>query len=106
MSKLISFQQAAYEKNRFTGEGGRLISDILEMSESLNLKGYIVTVDVEKAFDSLSHSSLLVCLKKYLYGNYLIKWVQMLLECQESRQSSKRCSTRRSSFCIPIYFMS
>ena len=32
------------------------------MSESLNLKGYIVTVDIEKAFVSLSHSFLLVCL--------------------------------------------
>ena len=42
-------------KNWFIGEGVRLISDILEMSESLNLKGYIVTVDVEKVFDSLSH---------------------------------------------------
>ena len=71
-------------KNRFIGEGGRLISDILEMSENLNLKGYIVTVDIEKAFDSLSHSFLLACLKKYGYGNDFIKWVEMLLECQES----------------------
>ena len=52
LPKLISFQQTAYVKNRFIGEGGRLISDILGMSESLNLKGYIVTVDIEKAFDS------------------------------------------------------
>ena len=51
------------------------------MSESL--KGYIVTVDIEKAFDSLSHSFLLVCLKKYEYGNYFIKWVEMLLKYQE-----------------------
>ena len=36
--------------------------DILEMSESLNLKGYIVTVGIEKNFDSLSHSFLLICL--------------------------------------------
>ena len=54
------------------------------MSESLNLKGYIVTVDIEKALDSLSHSFLLVCLKKYGYGYDFIKWVEMLLECQES----------------------
>ena len=54
------------------------------MSESLNLKGYIVTVDIEKAFDSLSHSFLLVCLKIYGYGNDFIKWVEMLLECRES----------------------
>ena len=71
-------------RNRFIGEGGRPISDILEMSESLNLKGYIVIVDTGKAFDSLSHSFLLVCLKKYGYGNEFIKWVEMLLECQES----------------------
>ena len=70
-------------RNRFIGEGGRLISDTLEMRESLNLKGYIVTVDTEKALDSLSHSFLLVCLKKYGYGNDFIKWVEMLLECQE-----------------------
>ena len=38
-----------------------------------NLKGYIVTVDIEKAFDSLSHSFLLACLKKYGYGNDFIK---------------------------------
>ena len=74
----------AYVKNRFIGKGGRLISDVLEISESLNLKGYIVNVDIEKAFDSLSHSFLLACLKKYGYGNDFIKWVEILLECQES----------------------
>ena len=55
LPKLISFQQTAYVKNRFIGDGGRLISDMLEMSESLNLKGYMVTVNIEKAFDSLIH---------------------------------------------------
>ena len=39
----------AYVKKRFVDEGGRLNSDILEMIERLNLKGYIVTVDIEKA---------------------------------------------------------
>ena len=42
------------------------------MSESLNLKGYL------KAFDSLNHYFLLG------YGNDFIKWVEMLLEIQES----------------------
>ena len=65
LPKLISFQQTVYVKNRFIGEGGRLISNILEMSESLNLKRYIVTVDIEKVFNSLSHSFLLACSKKY-----------------------------------------
>ena len=62
-------------KNRFTGEGGRLTSDILEMRKSINLKGYVVTVDNEKAFDSLSHSFLLASLEKYGCRNNIIKWV-------------------------------
>ena len=33
------------------------------MSESLNLKGYIVTVDIEKAFNSLNNSFFFACLK-------------------------------------------
>ena len=78
LSKLIPFQQTAYVKNRFIGEEWSSISDILETSESLNLKGYIVTVDIEKAFVSLSHSFLLACLKKYGYGNEMgwnITWM-------------------------------
>ena len=70
-------------KNRFIGEEGIVISYILR--EILNLKGFfIVTVDTEKVFDSLNHSFLLVCLKKYAYRNDFIKWIEMLLECQES----------------------
>ena len=81
---LISCQQTAYVKNRFIGEGGRLISDILEISNVFNLRGYIVTVDIEKAFDSLSHSFLLACLKKFGFGHDFIRWVKILLESQES----------------------
>ena len=33
---LISYQQTAYLKNTFIGEGGRLISDILEISNVFN----------------------------------------------------------------------
>ena len=78
-------------KNRFTDEGGRLISDTLRTNERLDLKGYIVTVDLEKAFDSLSHSFLLACFKKYGYENDIIK---MLLECQQSCIINGRNTTK------------
>ena len=58
---LISSQQTAYVKNRFTGESGRLISDIIEISSSFNITGFLVTMDTEKAFDSLDH---IFCLEK------------------------------------------
>ena len=49
---LISCQQTRYVKNRFVEEEGRFIPNILEISHVFNLRGYIVTVDIEKAFDS------------------------------------------------------
>ena len=59
---LISCQQTAYVKNRFIREGGRVISDILEISNVFNLRGCTVTGGTEKAFDSLSHSFSLACI--------------------------------------------
>ena len=50
LPNLISCQQTAYLKNKFIGERGRLISDILEVSNVFNMRGYIVTVAIEKAF--------------------------------------------------------
>ena len=59
---LISSNQTAYVKNRFISESGRVISDILEISNSLVqeviLEGFLITVGIEKAFDSVNHCFL------------------------------------------------
>ena len=46
---LISSQHTAYVKNRFIGESGRLMSDIIEISGCFNITGFLVTMDIEKA---------------------------------------------------------
>ena len=81
---LISCQQTAYVQNRFNGEGVRPISDILEMSNNFNLIWYIVIVDIEKVFDTLNHSFLLACLKKFAFRHDFLWWVKVLLESQKS----------------------
>ena len=55
LSSLTSTQQTACIKNRFIGEGGRLISDIVNICDRNNIGGLLVTIDIEKAFDSLNH---------------------------------------------------
>ena len=52
---LISSNQTAYVEGRFIREGGRLFSDILQVTDFLNLRGLVVTVDIQKAFDSVNH---------------------------------------------------
>ena len=63
-SVLITSQQTAYVQNRYIGEAGRLISEILDISEKLSVDDHLVTVDIEKAFDSLDQECLLFVLKK------------------------------------------
>ena len=47
----------------FISEGGRIISDMFEVSDLLKLKIILLTVDIEKAFDSVNPNFLLEVLK-------------------------------------------
>ena len=76
--------QVAYVNNRFISESGRLISDVLEITNSLNIEGLLMTVDIEKAFDSINHSFLICVLKKFGFGNDFQKWIQILTKNLES----------------------
>ena len=63
---------------------GRLISDITEVSDVFNIDGFLVTIDIEKAFDSLNHSFLLAVLKKFGFGTSFINWIEAILNKSES----------------------
>ena len=75
----ISSNQTAYVKNRCISESGRLISDVIEMCDILDIPGYLVTMDIEKAFDSLDHDFLSFALKKFGFGENFIHWMKVLL---------------------------
>ena len=72
LPELISSNQTAYVKNRCISESGRLISDVIEMCDILDIPGYFVTKDIEKAFDSLNHDFLLSVSKKIGFGENFI----------------------------------
>ena len=69
----ISENQVAYSNNRFISEGGMLISDIEEITDLLHIEGTLVTVDIEKAFDSVNHLFLVFALEKYGFKNDFIR---------------------------------
>ena len=82
ISTIVNQNQVAYVNNRFISESGRLISDVLEITNSLDIEGLLMTVDIEKAFDSINHSFLMCLLRKIGFGNDFRKWKQILIKTQ------------------------
>ena len=54
LGKLIDARQTAYVNERFIGESSCLIDDVLKVCDMQKLSVYLLTVDFEKAFDSLT----------------------------------------------------
>ena len=52
---LISANQSANVDGRFISEGGKLISDLMEINYTLKLDGLLATIDIHKTFDSEVH---------------------------------------------------
>ena len=84
LPSLIGPGQTAYVDGRFIGESERLIADIIETSNLENIKGYLLAIDFEKAFDSLNHNLLLAALEKFGFGFDFIDWIKILINKQES----------------------
>ena len=58
-----------------------LMGDSLVM---LDLNDLLVTIDIQKAFDSVNHQFLTLALNRYEFGKMFIKWVKTILNNQES----------------------
>ena len=84
LPNLNSPQQTAYAENRFIGESGRLTGDIIEITDALNKEGFLVTMDIEKAFNSLDHALIIALLKKFGFGNNFVSLIATLISKQES----------------------
>ena len=58
--------------------------DILDICEKENLEAYLLTADLEKAFDSINHTFLLSCLEQHGFSYYFIALTKLLLEGNEN----------------------
>ena len=78
ISKLISPDQTAYINARYIGNNSRFIQDIIDYTEDNNIPGALISLDFEKAFDSLQWDFMLKCLEKYNFGNNFLRWIKIL----------------------------
>ena len=83
LPSIVKSDQTAYVTNCFLGESVRLISDVLEITK-LNIEGYVLTIDIEKAFHSVDHPFLYAALSKIGFDKEFIDWIKVLNNGQES----------------------
>ena len=75
-----------WHKNDFQGCiscGGSLIADIIDAFNKEKSLGDLVTMYIEKAFDSLDYDFPTSVLRKFGFGYNFIKWAKVLWNNQE-----------------------
>ena len=79
---------------RCISKGRCLIADVLQTTNMPKLNGMLITIDIQKAVDSVYHQFLILALKRYGFGKTFIKWVKTLLNNQESCIINGRFTTK------------
>ena len=109
LPNIVHESQRGFLKGRYIGESIRLLYDTLVYVDKNNIPGMFLSVDFEKAFDSVSWTFLHKCLEFFNFGPNVIQWISTFYTnvntcifyiCQWtvfSMVSSRAwCSTRRS----------
>ena len=71
-------------KKDLSVKSGKLIPYIMDVSEHLSIEDFLLTIDIQKVFDFVNHSFLLVVLKAFDFGKDLLHWIEMLITNQNS----------------------
>lgn len=84
LRSLIHQDQTGFVSGRFIGENVKLIYDILFETKNQELPGLILSVDFEKAFDTVSWQFIEKVLKYFNFGPSVISWVKLFQNGSES----------------------
>ena len=73
--KLINLDQTGFVAGRYIGDNLRLIYDMLYYVKEENLPGLLVSLDFEKAFDSVNWKYMHRVLKAFGFGEDICQWI-------------------------------
>ena len=78
LNGIVSVDQVGYLKERNIGDAIRLIEDMIFHTSNLKIQGFLLAIDFEKAFDSVSHVFLQKVLHSYGFGPTFCEWIKIL----------------------------
>ena len=73
IDKLISRDQSGFISGRYIGDNTRIVYDLMQFVDEINIPGLLLLIDFEKAYDSLSWSFMTNVLKSFNFGPSIIK---------------------------------
>jgi len=76
--KLVDTNQTGYVPGRQVTDNIRLLEEIINNANIMNEKGFLITLDAQKAFDSIDHEYLIDLLKVYNFPDEYIRWIKVL----------------------------
>ena len=97
LHELIHPDQSGFMKGRNIGNNVRLLLDIIEYSDMNNIPGAVLLLDIEKAFDSVSHNFLFHTLKVFNFGQKFIDCIKTLYSSRHSYVINNGYLTERIS---------
>ena len=75
---IIHKSQSAYIKTRYIGDNAQLVNDIIDYSEKYETPGIILSLDIQKAFDTIEWNFMYKSIEKFNFGKNLINWIGIL----------------------------
>ncbi len=84
LSYIINDDQSGYLNGRYIGQNIRILEDISLFTKENQLPGILLSIDFEKAFDSLNWNFLYQTLAHLNFGDNLIGYVKTIYNNIES----------------------
>ena len=98
LPKIISDTQFGFMKGRNSSTLLRQIDDLLEYAENKNISGYILAIDYQKCFDSVSHEYTILSLKKFGFKPNFISLIKLLI-------SNSECCVNNGGWLTDFYYL-
>ena len=84
IDKCVSKDQTAFIKGRNISNMLRSIEDIIEISKKKEIENIILSIDYEKAFDTLAKTAILKAIEYFGLGKKFKRWIKILLTDRQS----------------------
>ena len=80
IATIVHSSQKGYVKGRSISDTIRIIDDFINISNKTKTPGLLVSIDFQKAFDSIEKPAIISTLKKFGFGDTFVSYISVLLK--------------------------